>query len=382
MKNSYTCLVVGAGPSGSSAAYTFAKNGIDVCVVDKAFFPRDKLCGGLLSKRTKKSVLDVFDLNWDDVYEYTSNGALFFYKGQQINMIENYGELYFCNRSTFDNTLLGLVKSKGADVVSGDKVEFIDAASKTCLLSSGQQINYRYLIAADGVNSLIARNVTSKKFDKSKYAFAVQVEIQRAGYSQNDIAKPEIYFGEVDWGYGWVFPKKNSYSVGVGGLYSKNSDVGKKFKEFCLARNRQPYSEPLKGHYIPFGNYARHVVAKDIILVGDAAGLVDPVTGEGIAHAVESGHYAAQAVISALSGNNISLVDEYEKYYSKITREMARARMLQYFLFSGYTQSLVMKALSRSKTMPYHYMDLLSGDIDYRDLFLIIRKKLKKIVFG
>ncbi|ACD90203.1 MAG: geranylgeranyl reductase family protein [Chlorobium limicola] len=375
MKNFYTCLVVGAGPSGSSAAYTFAKNGMDVCVIDKAIFPRDKLCGGLLTRRTKQCFLDVFGTGWEDIHECWSNGALFFHKGQMINAIENYGELFFCNRRTFDHALLEKVMAKGADVVLGDRVEGVDTTLKMCRLRSGREIRYRYLIGADGVNSVVARAVTSKGFDRNRYAFAVQAETPDVICRQNDMILPEIYFGEVDWGYGWVFPKKNSYSVGIGALCQKNGDVAGKFREFYLARNSQPCSVTLKGHYIPFGNFSRNAVAKDIVIVGDAAGLVDPITGEGIAYAIESGQYAAQAVILASSNKNITLADEYEKYYSKITQEIDRANMLQYYLFSRCTQGLVMTALSRSRTMPYHYMDLLSGAIDYKDLFSIIQKK-------
>lgn len=71
------------------------KNGMDVCVIDKAIFPRDKLCGGLLTRRTKQCFLDVFGTGWEDIHECWSNGALFFHKGQMINAIENYGELFF-----------------------------------------------------------------------------------------------------------------------------------------------------------------------------------------------------------------------------------------------------------------------------------------------
>lgn len=381
MKNSYTCLVVGAGPAGSSAAYTFAKNGIDVCVVDKAVFPREKLCGGLLTSRTKKNFLDVFESGWEEVYECKTNGALFFHKGQLINAIENYGELYFCNRSTFDNRLLEKATSTGADVVLGERVEFVDTTAKLCLLGSGRELRYRYLIGADGANSIVTRAVTSKGFDRSSYAFAVQAETPDRACRQNGTARPEIYFGEVDWGYGWVFPKKNSCSVGLGGLFPKNRNIRTRFSEFYTARNGQPCSVPLKGHYIPFGNYARNAVSKDCILVGDASGLVDPITGEGIAFAIESGQHAAHAVISAISGSTTSVADDYEKYYSKITREMDRANMIRNFLFSEYTKALFIGALSRTRTMPYHFMDLMSGVISYKDLFSIIQQKVKKLVF-
>lgn len=382
MKSSYTCLVVGAGPAGSSAAYTVAKNGVDVCVIDKAPFPREKLCGGLLTGRTKKSFLDVFDTGWDTMYEHRSNGALFFHKGQVINSIDGYGELFFCNRSTFDAMLLDLAKAKGADSVLGDRVKSVDTTAKICLLGSGRQLRYRYLIGADGVNSIVARALRSRGFDRGNHAFALQVEIPGTCCVENGTTRPEIHFGEVDWGYGWVFPKKNSCSVGLGGLYPKNPDIRTRFSEFYVARNGRPFSGQLKGHFIPFGNYARHAVAKDCILVGDAAGLVDPITGEGIAHAIGSGHHAARSLISVLSGSKTGLADAYGNYYTQITREMDRANLMRNFLFSDCTKALFISALSRTRTMPRHFMDLMSDDITYRDLFSIIQQKAVKLVFG
>jgi len=381
MKTSYTCLVVGAGPAGSSAAYTFAKNGIDVCLVDKAAFPREKLCGGLLTRRTQKIFSDIFESGWDDLYEHRSNGALFFHKGQQINAIENYGELYFCNRGSFDNTLLEKVIATGADVVLGDRVEIVDTIAKTCRLRSGRQLGYRYLIGADGVNSVVARAVTSRGFDRSSCAFAVQAETQAAGCGENDMARPEIHFGEIDWGYGWVFPKKNGCSVGLGGLYPKNRDIRTRFSEFYAARNGQPCPDQLKGHFIPFCNYVRKAVVNDTVLVGDAAGLVDPITGEGIAHAIESGHQSALAVISVLAGSNTSVAGAYENYYTHTAREMDRAYMIRNFLFSDYTKALFISALSRTRTMPYHFMDLLSGEITYSKMLSIMQQKAIKLVF-
>ncbi len=382
MQNSYTCLVVGAGPSGTAAAYTFAKNGIDVCIVDKAIFPREKLCGGGLTGRTKNSFLDIFDSNWEDMFEYSANSALFYYKGQRINMIEDYGELYFCNRIKFDNRLLDLAISRGVDVVFGERVEVIDTESKVCKLASGRQIRYRYLIGADGVNSVVARQVVSRKFNRNRYAYALQVEIKKEDYGKTELTRPELYFGDINKGYGWVFPKRNSYTVGMCSQYSKTVDIRKKLMEFFAARNCAPYKGRLTGHYIPFGNYAERVVENDVILVGDAAGLVDPVTGEGVAYAIESGYYAAEAVIAAISGKNCNIDTEYKsKYYTAISQEFARANLLQQAIYSRYTQAIVMHALSRSKTMPYHYMDLLSGDSNYKDFISIIQNKAKKLIF-
>lgn len=313
MKNSYTCLVAGAGPSGTAAAYTLAKNGIDVCIVDKAIFPREKLCGGGLTRRTKNSFLDVFDLNWEDMYEYSANSALFYYKGHVINKIEDYGELYFCDRIMFDNRLLDQATSRGVDVVPGERVDVIDTVEKTCKLASGRQIRYRYLIGADGVNSVVARQFVSRRINRNRYAYALQVDIHKDDYGKKELTRPELYFGDVAMGYGWVFPKRNSYTVGICSRYSKTVDARKKMMDFFADRNGAPFKGRLKGHYIPFGNYAERVVENDMILVGDAAGLVDPVTGEGIAYAIESGYHAAVAVIAAVSGKNCNIEAVYKK---------------------------------------------------------------------
>jgi len=305
----------------------------------------------------------------------------FFTRGERINAIDNYGDLYFCNRSRFDSRLLGAARAKGVEVLLGDRAEAVDTASRTCLLRSSRKLRYRYLVGADGANSVVARSVTPEAFDKGRYAFAVQAEVQDWAGREQGSAKPEIHFGEVEWGYGWVFPKKNSCSIGLGGLYPKNRNIRQRFGEFYASRNSRPYEGALKGHFIPFGNYVRLAATNDIVLSDDAAGLVDPVTGEGIAHAIGSGHHAALAVISVLSGGKAGIADAYEPYFRQVTQEIDRANMIRNFLFSECSRGLFISALSRTRTMPNHFMDLLSGEITYRDLFSIIQQKVKKLFF-
>lgn len=90
MKKSHFVIVVGGGPAGSSAAYTLAKQGIDVCVIDKAKFPRNKLCGGLLTLRSKKVFEKIFDANWDKTYELKTTGFKVLNKTTLLNKVENY----------------------------------------------------------------------------------------------------------------------------------------------------------------------------------------------------------------------------------------------------------------------------------------------------
>ena len=88
MKKHHTVVIVGGGPSGSSAAYTLAKQGVDVCLVDKAVFPRDKLCAGLLSLRSQQVFSEIFDASWEEAFEYKASGVKFFHKNKLLNDVK------------------------------------------------------------------------------------------------------------------------------------------------------------------------------------------------------------------------------------------------------------------------------------------------------
>jgi len=207
MKKHYSAIVIGGGPAGSSAAYTLARHGIDVCLIDKAVFPRNKLCGGLLTLRSKKIFSQVFDAPWDKAFELEANGVKFFYRETQLNSVENYSQLFFTCRIDFDDYLIKLAASKGVDLHLGDPVASIDLKHKTCRLRSGAEFTYDYLVGADGVSSIVAKTIYGSAFDKQKIALALEIEVDREKVGRL-ITNPEIYFGVVNWGYGWVLPKE------------------------------------------------------------------------------------------------------------------------------------------------------------------------------
>ena len=210
-------IIVGGGPAGSSAAYTLAKHSLDVCVIDKSSFPRDKLCGGLLTLRSKKVFSEIFDALWSEVVDFTSHGVRFFHQDKQLNSVENYSELYFTKRMVFDDYLLTLAKNSGAQSIFGNGITSIDIKKKSCVLKSGDIVTYDYLIGADGVNSRVSKEIFGKSFNKKTIAFTLEIEVDRT-LVKKQISDPEIYFGVVRWGYGWVFPKKKTLTIGVGGM--------------------------------------------------------------------------------------------------------------------------------------------------------------------
>lgn len=375
MKNHYTAVVVGGGPAGSAAAYTLAKSGVEVCVVDRFRFPRQKLCGGLLTQRAKKNYAAIFGPGWEEMYDYRCNGAKFFNGERLVNSIENYGELYLCDRYRFDARLTDKAKERGAELVLGDKVTAVDTRSCVCKLQSGKEITFRYLIGADGVNSIVANTILKNNASRNGKAFALEAILPASSLSR-EVAEPEIYFDSLDWGYGWIFPRNDEIVIGIGGLFAKNRNFRSIFDTFFRDRFGREFTGVVKGHFVPFGEYSKGMGRDGVLLAGDAAGLVDPITGEGIAYAMQSGFYAAQSILDVLSGKTKNLNADYRKRCAAITDELAYAAKIRNFLFSSATRELFITALARSSSAPNRYMDLMSGDITYRELLRNSGRKL------
>lgn len=381
MKKHYTTIIVGSGPAGSSAAYTLAKHGIDACIVDKAVFPRDKLCGGLLTLRSKKIFAQVFDGSWNSTFEYKANGVKFFYKSRLLNSVENYSELFFTSRIVFDDYLLKMAKAKGATSYQGKAVASIDLNNKICRFRSGEEITYDYIVGADGVNSIVAKSIFGEPFNKQTIGFALEIEVDKK-QSNRMVTDPEIYFGIARWGYGWIFPKKHTLTVGIGGVHAHNPDIKKEFNEFLKTIFGEVPSGKIKGHYIPFGEYRKTPGLNNALLVGDAAGLVEPITGEGIAFAMQSGYFAALAILESMnSDQKTDVIDIYKEKYSEIASALDHAKMLRYLIFPRLSEYLFVKALPKTKRLPLKHLDLMADNIKYGEYVrYLIAKVFKGVV--
>ena len=192
------------------------------------------------------------------------------------------------------------------------------------------------------------------------------MHVPRAAFHRQP-EKPEIYFRIARWGYGWLFPKRDCLTIGLAGLVGKNSNLKALFIDFAKQLNQGCLpSAPWKGHPIPFGNYRRRPGRDNVLLAGDAAGLVEPVTGEGIAFAMESGRCAAKAVIAAAKrGQPASALSLYLPEYSRITGSFRYARIMRGLVFPALTQPIFLRVLERSRSVATRYLDLLADEIDY-----------------
>lgn len=383
MNDKYTVIIAGGGPAGSSAAFTLAKQGIHVCLIDKAVFPREKLCGGLLTLRSKKIFDTVFGGNWDKAWNYQSNGIHFCTREKHLNGTDSYSELSFTHRISFDDYLLNMAKEAGAVVLEGDGILQLDTHAKSCTLRSGKTLSYTYLIGADGVNSIVAKTLFGSSFDKDTIGFALEVEVDRTTMNR-EVTVPEVYFDSVKWGYGWVFPKEKTLTVGVGGIHKLNPEMKDDMKRFHAEVTGNAPLGKVKGHYIPFGDYRKTPGKGNVLLAGDAAGFVEAISGEGIAYAMQSGYLAALAIRDNIQSGNQSqkVLSIYCKKIRTIQRDIRYSKRMRYLLFPKHTQKLFLRVFPATGNLVHKQLDLMADEITYPEFLRFLFGKITGRVFG
>jgi geranylgeranyl reductase family protein len=374
----YDIVVIGGGPAGASAAITLAKYDFNVCLIDKEEFPRNKLCGAMLTKRSKKIFTSVFGTDWNSVMQGQSDSVKFYDKHSLASYVENYTEFNLTYRVDFDNYLLNLAKEAGAETILGQKISSIDYSLKRIVLSDKREISYKYLIGCDGVYSFVARTLLNKKTDFRRLSFALEIEVakQDANYYPDC---PEIFFGIVPWGYAWIFPKDEMLTVGIGSVEVQGKELLTIFRAFMNERFGVIPEGSIGGHHIPAGDFLKEPGKDDVLLCGDAAGLVDPLTGEGLAYAMQSGYLAARAIIvKSNSREDISTLEIYKRKLGVITRNIRLSNYLKLLVLPKAMERIFLKSLPRSRNIARLYVDLLSDEIDYKKFFNLVLLKLLK----
>ncbi|WP_412506038.1 geranylgeranyl reductase family protein [Roseovarius sp. SYSU LYC5161] len=374
-------VIIGAGPAGSAAAATACGLGLQTALIDARRFPRDKLCGGLITGRSRRHYRDIFGQDMPGALADRKTAPEFHLHGQPLGPINDVPPLDLTMRWDFDAATHAKAIAAGAVDMSGHRVTGLDRVARRLTLGDGRHLRYGVLIGADGVNSWTARQLFGAAFDRATIGFAL--EIEAAGAHLDPAAPIRIDIAAVAWGYGWRFPKSCATTVGVGGLMARNGDMKAAMHRYMAQLGIAEDAARLKGQFLPFGDFRKVPGQGAVLLAGDAAGLVDPITGEGIAHALHSGQLAARAAHAALAGGGPeTALRRYQRLLRPLHRELRMARLLRPLFHVPALQRRLAPAFRQSTTLKRQYMDLLAGEAGYGDILRGLARRVPALALA
>ena len=292
----FDVLVVGAGPAGSTAAYRLAREGASVLLADRARFPRDKPCGGGLTDRAVGQIpFDVAPVVEDSVRTF----ELGLRYGQRFERSTASPLILMTQRRRLDAYLVERAAEAGAILRDGVKVTSVTADGT--LSVDGRPVRAGVLIGADGVNGTTARSVGLDA--AHDHAVALEGNVPLDALSEARFrGRVLVELGTVPGGYAWVFPKGDHVNVGVGGWLREGprlrAHLSRVCREYGIPEDR---IEGTRGYRLPMRRAGSSPATGRTLLIGDAAGLVDPLSGDGMFEAFVSARLAAEAVLAGVA---------------------------------------------------------------------------------
>ncbi len=401
-------VIVGAGPAGAVAALRMVGKGYKVALIDKAVFPRDKICGDALSLDVVQQIPWVSEslasrFEKLEKRQPIYGGKMIAPNKQRVSLSlgsTDAGEGYVVSRIDLDNMFVEEVKSHPEIHLFEDTEikEITQDGNLIRLQTNKEDFLTRLVLGADGNHSLVAKQLGGRKqLDRKHHCAALRQYYENVEWPEgaNEI---ELHFiDEVLPGYLWVFPMtENRANVGIGMLsedVSKRKINLKKVLEQQLQEhpelvkrfaNARPL-ESVKGFGIPIGSKRYSLSGNNFLLAGDAACLVDPVSGEGIANAIRSGRFAAEYLCKALDENrtDAAFLKQYDKkIYQLVGDELRFSRFLQRifrykFLLNRVASTLAKSDGMRKRVHRLFYEDMVFGDWAKAKFY---KKQLKRII--
>ena len=374
----YDVIICGSGVAGSTAAYFLSETGLKVLVIEKEKLPRYKTCGGGVVFRAAK--LLPFDINTvtekvfyeTNIYDFCNNLHFVVERKQPI--------VFLTMRENLDYFILQKAAVKGAEVIDRFSLDDISISKKEVTIKAGKSVfKSKFLIAADGALSKIAKLVKFKTSELKVPALEYEIELNDPEYFKTLSKSLRFDFGIIENGYCWIFPKKDHLSIGIAAMKKNNASLKdyleKYFEKLGIVERINKVEK--HGFVIPVKPCSEFSANERILFAGDAIGLADPITAEGISNAIESGKAAAKSIMEG-NLNPERVASNYKTKIDKITDELKYARFLAWFVYtSPKIRSYVFKhyggriseLLTDVITSEKNYKKIVTDPLNYLKLF-------------
>ena len=365
-RRNWDIAVVGAGPAGASAALALAASGISVVVLERQPYPRYKVCGGGITGRAMRELAGIklpvehychrVELNLLDCgLSFSDTRA-----EPLVSMVM---------RDDFDAALMTAATDAGATLIDDSPVIHVEPDEAGVAITTQRgSLRASLVILADGALSPLARSRNFPDGRRMMPALEWEVPVDDRTLGRfHDTARFD--FGLVTDGYAWIFPKNRHLSVGLGALDGRRSNLPQILQNYLNRLNIHPTDQILRrGSLIPVSPRRGPFARERLLLIGDAAGLTDPLTGEGITFSIRSGRLAAAAIISG-ELNPPAVAARYEQaLQEQILTEIRYGTLLAALLYRmpAWRRWIFSR---RGARLTHRMCDVITGEASYHEIF-------------